>query len=91
MDNHQTLTDSLLGPQDGDTAGSQIPGPVTAQPAEMACTAQRSDSFPCLKPLSLPQKAQGDAQRPGEVMVAIKEKTENGNGSESSGNLCLIV
>ncbi|KAF5899512.1 centrosomal protein of 55 kDa, partial [Clarias magur] len=32
MDNHQTLTDSLLGPQDREPSGSQTPGPVTIQP-----------------------------------------------------------
>ncbi|XP_060794788.1 trafficking regulator of GLUT4 1 isoform X2 [Neoarius graeffei] len=59
MDNHQTLTDSLLGPQDIEPSGSQTPGPVTIQPTETAFCAHKSDSFPCLQPLSLHQQAQG--------------------------------
>ncbi|GAA6073156.1 proline-rich transmembrane protein 2 isoform X1 [Tachysurus ichikawai] len=85
MDNHQTLTDSLLGPQDREQSGSQTPGPVTIQPTEAAFTTRKSDSFPCLQPLSLHQQTQGDVHDSGEVVVVIKQKTANaGQGSYSS-------
>lgn len=80
MDNHQTLTDSLLGPQDIEPSGSQTPGPVTIQPTETAFSAHKSDSFPCLQPLSLHQQAQGEVHEPGEVVVVVKPKTANGSG-----------
>lgn len=79
MDNHQTLTDSLLGPQDREPSGSQIPGPVTIQPTETAFSAQKSDSFPCLQPLSLHQQAQGEVHESGEDVVVVKQKTANGS------------
>lgn len=79
MDNHQTLTDSLLGPQDREQLVSQTPGPVTIQPTEAAFCARKSDSFPCLQPLSLHQQAQGDVHDSGEVVVVIKQKTTNGS------------
>ncbi|KAK3529408.1 hypothetical protein QTP70_031126, partial [Hemibagrus guttatus] len=79
MDNHQTLTDSLLGPQDREQSVSQTPGPVTIQPTEAAFSARKSDSFPCLQPLSLHQQAQGDVHDSGDVVVVIKQKTTNGS------------
>ncbi|KAB5555320.1 hypothetical protein PHYPO_G00032430 [Pangasianodon hypophthalmus] len=85
MDNHQTLTDSLLGPQDRAPSGSQTPGPVTIQPTETAFSAHKSDSFPCLQPLSLHQQAQGEVHESGEVVVVVKQKTANaGHGVYSS-------
>lgn len=79
MDNHQTLTDSLLGPQDREPSSCQTPGPVTTQPSETAFSTHKSDSFPCLQPLSLHQQTQGEEHESGEVVVVVKQKTANGS------------
>lgn len=79
MDNHQTLTDSLLGPQDREPPSSQTPGPVTIQPTDKAFSRHKSDSFPFLQPLSLHQQDQGEVHDSGEVVVVIKQKTSNGS------------
>lgn len=89
MDNHQTLTDSLLGPQDREQSGSQTPGPVTIQPTEAAFTTRKSDSFPCLQPLSLHQQTQGDVHDSGEVVVVIKQKTANGSSLTFLVDVCF--
>ncbi|XP_017338230.1 trafficking regulator of GLUT4 1 isoform X2 [Ictalurus punctatus] len=84
MDNHQTLTDSLLGPQDREPSSCQTPGPVTTQPSETAFSTHKSDSFPCLQPLSLHQQTQGEEHESGEVVVVVKQKAANGHGVYSS-------
>ncbi|XP_076856818.1 trafficking regulator of GLUT4 1 [Brachyhypopomus gauderio] len=76
MDHHKALSDSLLGAQDEE--------PIASQPEAAEDFAHVTDSFPCLRPLSLPQQAQEGAHHPGEVIVDIREKTENGQGLCSS-------
>ncbi|KAL2101824.1 hypothetical protein ACEWY4_003585 [Coilia grayii] len=51
-------------------SGGETPVAVTAQPPP-----SETDSFPCLRPLSLPRPPQHTAP---EVVVLIKDKTENG-------------
>ncbi|XP_026877650.2 trafficking regulator of GLUT4 1 isoform X2 [Electrophorus electricus] len=78
MAHHKALSDSLLGAQNEE--------PIASQPEahKQGYSVHASDSFPCLRPLNLSQQAQEEARRPGEVIVVIKEKTENGHGLFSS-------
>ncbi|XP_051530982.1 proline-rich transmembrane protein 2-like [Myxocyprinus asiaticus] len=74
----QASLGSLVCTQDGEPMSNQTPGPVTFQPGA------GSDSFPCLRPLSLPPESSEEARCSGEVIVMVKDKTENGNGIFSS-------
>ncbi|XP_051523230.1 trafficking regulator of GLUT4 1 [Myxocyprinus asiaticus] len=77
---HQGSLGSLVCTQDGEPISSQTPGPVTFQPGA------KSDSFPCLRPLSFPQHSTDEARCSEEVIVMVKEKTENGDGIYCSTN-----
>lgn len=79
-DYHQASLSPLVCPQDGEAMSSQIPGPVTFQPGVpgMRSSAAGSDSFPCLRPLTFPQKTSEEAHCSDEVTVMVKEKRENG-------------
>ncbi|KAI7797087.1 trafficking regulator of GLUT4 1 [Triplophysa rosa] len=81
-DYHQASLSPLVCPEDGEAMNSQTPGPVTFQPGApgMRSSGAGSDSFPCLRPLTFPQKTSEEAHCSDEVTVMVKEKRENGNG-----------
>ncbi|XP_067285515.1 trafficking regulator of GLUT4 1 isoform X2 [Pseudorasbora parva] len=56
---HQASLGSLVCTQDGEAMNCQTPGPVTFQPGTSGAV---SDSFPCLRPLSLPQQSDEEAR-----------------------------
>ncbi|KTG03852.1 hypothetical protein cypCar_00002475 [Cyprinus carpio] len=80
---HQASLGSLVCTQDEEPMSCQTPDPVTYQPGN---TGVGSDSFPCLRPLTLPQKSNEDARRSGEVTVMVKEKAESADRICSSPN-----
>ncbi|XP_016096218.1 proline-rich transmembrane protein 2-like [Sinocyclocheilus grahami] len=80
---HQASLGSLVCTQDEEPMSCQTPCPVTYQPGT---TGVGSDSFPCLRPLTFPQKSNEEARRSGEVTVMVKEKAESADRICSSPN-----
>lgn len=70
MEDHQTLSDALLDPQSG-ILEAKSEGPITSQLRKA-----KADSYPCLRPLSLPQ--QNEAHQHGLGSMMAREKIENG-------------
>ncbi|XP_030630904.1 proline-rich transmembrane protein 2 [Chanos chanos] len=87
-EDHQPLSGPLVSSQDGERSTNQTLRPVTCQPSQ--CTTETTslttemDSFPCLRPLSLPHQDGDDTDGPEDVIVMIKEKAENGHSILSS-------
>lgn len=75
-DYHQASLGSLVCDENGEAMSSQTPGPVIFQPGSPG---GGPDSFPCLRPLSFPQRTNVEAHCSGDVTIMVKEKTENGN------------
>ncbi|XP_065098787.1 uncharacterized protein prrt2 isoform X2 [Paramisgurnus dabryanus] len=90
-DYHQASLGSLVCDENGEAMSSQTPGPVIFQPGSPGAG---PDSFPCLHPLTFPQRTNVEAHCSGDVTIMVKEKTGNGHGIYSGlvdGSVCKPI